>query len=155
MRLMIWGIAGSSSLVLALLTGRGEIGPAGWSVLTLLLVGACCQSPQPRLAMLLFGIGSVVSIGAIAHEELEIGAATSAVAFLLVALTALAWHREWRQMRRDIVHQAIDQQLVAVDLPRAREPSRSREMMINSARQLADTHPPNPPEPIDIHRKRA
>jgi hypothetical protein len=155
MKLTIWGIALTAGIGLALATLGERVGPTTWSVVTLLLAGAGSRRAQPKLAMLLFGIAGTVSIGAVARDQLEIGAAASLISLLLVALTGVAWRRQWRQMRRDIVHEAIDRQLVAVDLPGPRETPHSRELIRNMERPMPGTQTSDVNKPIKIHRRRA
>jgi len=154
MKWINWGIAGSAGVALALLTVSGQVGLSAWPVVMLLIVGAVGHVTQPQLAMLLYAIAGTVSLGAIARDNLAIGLASALIALVLVASTGIAWRRQWRQMRRDIVHRAIDEQLVPFDLSCPLDVPRPRKLRLNSARPLPPNQPTDAPEPIDVPRRR-
>ena len=131
MRIAVTIIAGVLSVVMALQSGSARVGgwlsrreqpstgEADWFVALLFLLGAGIAYRVPALAAMMFGLAVAVSLGIAASGEGTLFGLWTLVALILCVLSAVAWRRERRMFRRDLVHRLIDQELVPMESVRS------------------------------------
>jgi hypothetical protein len=121
MRIAVTIVAGALTLVIAYQSGMTKLGDAAWFLALLFLLGAVCAYGLPALAVMMFGLAGVVSIGIATGGDGDVIGFWGVVALALAAVSAVGWREKRRIVRRRIVHRVIDEELVPMD---AAQPSR-------------------------------
>jgi uncharacterized membrane protein YccC len=118
MRIAVTIVAGALTLVIAYQSGTTEIGEVAWFIALLYLLGAGCAYGMPALAVVVFGLAGVVSIGIATNGNRDLFGLWGVVACALAGLSAAGWREKRRIVRRRIVHRVIDEELVPMDAVR-------------------------------------
>jgi hypothetical protein len=127
MRIAVTIIAGVLSLVIALQSSSAQIGgwlstnerrhagDGDWFVVSLYLLGAGFAYRVPALAVVMFGLAGVISVGLAANGDGNVFGLWGLVALVLAAMSAFAWREKRRILRRQILHSLIDRELVPME----------------------------------------
>jgi len=118
MRIAVTIVAGALTLAIVFQSGTTEIGDAAWFIVLLYLLGAGCAYGLPALAVMMFGLAGVVSIGIATGGDRDLFGLWGIVAFALAGMSAAGWCQKRRIVRERIVHRVIDEELVPMDAAR-------------------------------------